>query len=181
MSSVFGKIHQVGFMSRDIDRSIQYFVEAWGVGPWYVMRNVAAPMIYQRERTDLEISIAMANCDDLQFEIVMQHNDAPSLYRDALAHTSALHIQHVASWVGDIAGVEADAQAKGWSSIFETAAPPGRSVFLTHPDEPAVCIELSDCDPFKNLVRAAIREAAASWDGGEPIRNGLPDVKANSN
>ncbi|RYD59963.1 MAG: hypothetical protein EOP60_00615 [Sphingomonadales bacterium] len=176
MSSVFGPIRQLGFMSRDIDRSMRHFVDTWGVGPWYVLRNLPVPMRYEGEQTDLVISIAMANCADLQLEIVVQHNDAPSLYRDALAKTPDLHVQHVAIWAEDPAAVEAGAREKGWQSVFETLSPPGRSVFVIHPDAPEVCIEISDRDPFKDAAREAIKQIASTWDGSEPVRDGLPDA-----
>jgi hypothetical protein len=175
MSSVFGEVRQIGFMSRDIDRSMQYFADAWGVGPWYILRHLPAAMLYHGEAIDLDISIAMANCGDLQFEIVMQHNDeVRSLYTDSLAHTPQLHIQHFAVWKDDVRATEAEAHARGWQSIFETNSGPGKSIFIAHPDEPAVCLELSDCDPFKDAVRDAIKQIASTWDGSDPVREGLP-------
>lgn len=174
MSSLFGSVRQLGFMSRDIDRSMQYFVDSWGVGPWYVLRGVRNAMLYKGSRVELEMSVAMANCGDLQFEIVAQHNDAVSLYTDALAHTPDLHVQHVAVWTDDVAGLEATARQKGWTAIFETISGPGRSVFVAHPSAPMVCIEISDCDPFKVRVRDTIRQEASVWDGREAIREGLP-------
>jgi len=174
MSKVFGDVRQIGLMSRDIDKSMQYFVDAWGMGPWFVLRNMKTTMLYQGTPTELDVSIAMANCGDLQFEIVTQHNDAKSLYQDTLAQTPSLHVQHVAVWVDDVVGVEAQAHARGWNSIFETTGGPGRSVFVTHPDAPEVCIELSDCEAFKTEAREAIKRLAATWDGSEPIRDGIP-------
>lgn len=174
MPSVFGKVRQIGYMSRDLDQSMQYFVDAWGVGPWYTLRNVKASMLYRGTPTELEISIAMANCGDLQFEIVTQHDDAPSLYQEALAHTNSLHVQHMAIWAQDVAAVEAEAYHKGWQSVFETVSGPGRSVFVTHHSAPQVCIEISDCDPFKERARAEIQRIAATWDGTDPVREGLP-------
>jgi hypothetical protein len=174
MSSVFGEVRQLGFMSRDIDRSMRYFIDAWGIGPWFVLRNVTNAMLYQGRPTEVEVSLAMANSGDMQFEIVSQHNAAPSLYTDALAHTPELHVQHVAVWTEDVAALEAAGHSKGWETLFETISGPGRSVFVTHPDEPRLCIEISDRDPFKEYVRAAIRQIAAAWDGSSPIREGLP-------
>ena len=174
MSAIFGNVRQLGFMSRDIDRSMRYFVDCWGIGPWFVLRNIRNSMLYKGTPVELDMSIAMANCGDLQFEIVAQHNETQSLYTDALAHTPELHIQHVAVWTEDVMALESAAHAKGWKSVFETVSGPGRSVFVAHPSEPLVCIEISDCDPFKNRVREAIRQAAATWDGSNPVRDGLP-------
>lgn len=175
MSSLFGDVRQLGFMSRDIDRSMRYFVDSWGVGPWSIIRKITSEMLYKGAKTQVDISIAMANCGDLQFEIVAQHNAAPSLYLDSLAQTPALHVQHVAVWTHDVAGIEANAHVKGWQSVFETMSGPGRSVFVTHPDEPMVCIEISDCDPFKVRVRESIKQISLTWDGGDPVREGLPE------
>lgn len=174
MPCLFGQVRQLGFMSRDLDRSMNYFIDNWGVGPWYTLRNVSNRMLYKGSPVDLEMSLAMANCGDLQFEIVVQHNDVVSLYTDALAHTPSLHVQHVAVWHRDVPAIEAVALAKGWKSVFETVSGPGRSVFVAHPAEPMVCIEISDCDPFKEHVRNTIRRIAADWDGKDPIREGLP-------
>jgi hypothetical protein len=153
---------------------MNYFVDNWGVGPWFVLRNLEASMVYKGAAIEIEMSIAMANCGELQFEVVMQHNDTSSLYTDALAGIPGLHIQHMGVWTHDVVGLEATAHARGWTSVFETASGPGKSIFITHPSDPAVCIELSDCDPFKNGVRDAIRHIASEWDGSDPIREGLP-------
>jgi Glyoxalase/Bleomycin resistance protein/Dioxygenase superfamily len=179
MMAMFGEVRQIGFMSRDIDRSMTYFVENWGVGPWFVLRNLEASMLYKGAPIEVDMSVAMANCGDLQFEVVMQHNDTPSLYTDALAVVPGLHIQHMGVWTHDVAGVQATAHAKGWTSVFETASGAGKSIFITHPSDPAVCIELSDCDPFKDSVRDAIKHIASAWDGSNPIREGFPAGTAN--
>jgi hypothetical protein len=172
MPPSLGEVNQIGFMSRDIEQSMRYFIDAWGVGPWYVLRNMTMPMTYNGEATAPELTIAMANCGDLQFEIVQQHNDVPSLYRDSLAATPALHIQHMGVWTHDLAKTTEEALARGWKTIFETV--PAGSTFVTHPSDPMVCIELSDRNPFKDGVRAAIRQAALDWDGSDPIREGVP-------
>lgn len=174
MHPLFGEPRQIGLMSRDIDRSMRYFIDTWGVGPWYVLRNVKAPMLYRDQPTEPEISLALSHCGDLQFEIVAQHDDAPSLYREALGATPALHIQHLGIWTEDFAKLKADALAKGWTPIMESPPGPGSSCFVVHPDEPMMCIEISDCDAYKTHVRKVVREVALNWDGSEPIREGLP-------
>ena len=174
MALLFPPVSQLGYMSCDIDRSMHYFIETMGIGPWYVLRQQRTSMLYRGEPTECVISLALANCGDIQFEIVEQHNDAPSLYREALAATPALHIQHMGVWTDDYARTCADALARGWEPVFETAPNAGASCFVVHPSEPGICIEISDCDPYKNHVRQAVREVAQAWDGSDPIREGLP-------
>ncbi len=172
--SLFGPVRQLGFIAHDLDRSMDYFVDAWGIGPWYTLRGVTNRMLYKGREVEIEMSIALANSGDMQFEIVAQHNDVVSLYSDALTHAQGLHVQHVAVWHEDVEAIERAAHGKGWASIFENLGGPGRSVFVAHPDAPMVCIEISDLDPFKEKVRETIRQIAADWDGTDPVREGLP-------
>jgi hypothetical protein len=171
---LFGEVRQIGFVSREIGRSMHYFIEAWGVGPWYVLRNLKTTMVYNGVFIEPEISIALANCGDLQFEIVEQHNEVDSLYTRALAATSEMHVQHVGVWAADFDAVRNGALEKGWVPILETVPIGSGSCFVAHSSEPMVCIEISDCSGNKSWVREAIRNSARGWDGADPIREGLP-------
>jgi hypothetical protein len=175
MQPLFGEIRQLGFVSRNIDQSIRHFLTHWNIGPWYVVRNITAPSLYKGEPSVPEISLALSSCGDLQFEIIEQHNDAPSAYREALATSPGLHVQHVAVWTDHFAKIKADALAKGWVAVLETPSGPGQSCYLVHPSEPLVCVEVSDRSPFKEHVREAVRNVANTWDGADPIREGLPE------
>jgi hypothetical protein len=175
MKSLFGEVRQLGFVSRDIDRSMRHFLDHWNIGPWYVARNLKAPTLYKGEPSDTEISLALSSCGDLQFEIIQQHNDAPSAYRDALAGTPELHVQHIAVWTDDFAELKANALARGWEPVLESpSSGPGESCYVVHPSEPMVCVEISDRSPFKEHVREVVRDMAMKWDGTDPIREGLP-------
>lgn len=176
MTCPFGEVRQLGFISQDIDRSMAYFVDAWGIGPWFVLRGLASKMLYNGNSIDLDLSIAMANNGELQFEIVQQNNEVRSMYSDALAQCPELHLQHVAVWSDSVVATEAEAHVRGWKSVFETLDGPGRSVFVSHPDAQRVIVEISDSNPFKDQVREAIKEMASQWDGTNPVREGLPDL-----
>lgn len=174
MKSILGEIRQLGFVSDYIDRSMRHFIELWNIGPWYVARNVMAPTLYKGTPSAIEISFALSSCGELQFEIVQQHNDASSVYRDALASTPGLHLQHVAVWAEDFAASKARALALGWMPVLESPPGPGEACYVVHPSEPCVCVEISDRSPDKERVRRVIREIARDWTGADPIREGFP-------
>jgi hypothetical protein len=174
MKPLFGVIKQLGFVSRDIDSSIRHFLDVWNIGPWYVVRHAKTPTLYRGTPSEIEISIALSSSFELQFEIIAQHNDAPSVYRDALRNTSGLHVQHIAIWADDFAKSKAEALAKGWVPVLEGSSGPGEACYLMHPSEPMICMEISDRSPLKEHVRRVIRDIALNWDGKDPIREGLP-------
>ncbi|RDJ93826.1 hypothetical protein B4Q13_19205, partial [Lacticaseibacillus rhamnosus] len=50
----------------------------------------------------------------------------------------------------------------------------GEGCYLVHPDEPHLCMEISDNHPFKAYFRKVVEEVADTWDGKDPIRAGFP-------
>jgi hypothetical protein len=174
MPPLFGDIRQIAFVSDDIDRSMRHFVGVWNIGPWHVMRHVKETILHKGAPSDIDLSVAISNNGDLQFEIIQQHNEAPSVYREWRAKmTSGLNVQHLAVWVDDFAKARADAMARGWTPVLESAAGVGNACYLGHPAEPLLYLEISDRSPGKERMRAAVRRASELWDGSDPIREGL--------
>ena len=175
MQKLFGEVRQLGFVSKDIDRSMHHFVEAWGICPLYVVRQLECSACVNGEPTVLNLSIALSHCGGLQFEIIQQHNDTPSVYLEALAGRPGLHLQHLAVWSDDCATIRSAAEDRGWQAVFASKPGPGESSYLVHSDAPQICIEVSDRCSWKESARALVRECANDWNGEEPVREGLPE------
>ena len=125
---------------------------------------------YRGEPSDLAVSIALANSGPLQIELIQQRNDAPSMYRDFLA---AGHegLQHVAYWTrdfdADLARLEAEGFRVGQSGCIGAS---GRFVYFETQAHPGTVVELSEISGPKGRFFQHIADAAACWDGSEPIR-----------
>ena len=86
MSRLFGEIRQNGYVVRDLEAAIAQWLEVPRVGPFFVLEHVKAEGFeYRGEPSPLEVSFAFANSGPLQIELIQQHGDAPSMYRDFLA------------------------------------------------------------------------------------------------
>ena len=84
MSQIFGSVAQNGYVVRDIEKSMERWLEL-GVGPWFYFGKVEMDYFRHRGRpSDMEMSVAIANSGDLQLELIQQRNDAPSMYREFL-------------------------------------------------------------------------------------------------
>jgi len=102
MSCVFGDIRQNGYVVRDIEAAMKHWAEVLGVGPFFYMPHIEAEtFVYRGKPSGVDMSIALANSGDLQIELIQQHNDEPSLYKDFL-DAGREGLQHVSSWVADI-------------------------------------------------------------------------------
>lgn len=175
MNRLLGDVRQISFTSRDIDHSMQYFIDVWGIGPWYVTRDINSTREFRGASREMSMSVALSSSGDLQFEIVQQHDDTPSIFQEFLRHVpNGLHVQHMAVWAGDFAQSRAAALARGWVVMEEGVPAIGPYAYLSHPREPHLYLEISDRSPTKEHFRNVIRDIAATWDGKDPIREGFP-------
>lgn len=172
MSHHFGPIRQNGYVVRDIEAALEYWTKVLGVGPFFYFEQAPiSDFRFEGERSELEVSIALANSGDLQIELIQQRNDAPSMYRDFLG---AGHegLQHVAFWTEDFTRELAAATARGHrvAQSGESGGPDGRFVYFAESAHPGTVIELSEVSGAKGRFFTHIRAQAESWDGTEPVR-----------
>src|SRR5262249_54325108 len=98
MSHIFGSIAQVGYVVRDIDRALDQWVNAVGVGPFFLVRRLEVESYVHRGKAyDMAFSVAVGNSGPLQIELVMPLDDTPSMWNEFLdqGHEG---IHHVAYW-----------------------------------------------------------------------------------
>jgi catechol 2,3-dioxygenase-like lactoylglutathione lyase family enzyme len=177
MSRFFGEIRQLAYVVPDIDAAMDHWARVLGVGPWYY--NPRVPIrnyFYRGQSYEPHNSVALANAGALQIELVQTRNDVPSMYRDfRLAGHQG--VQHVAYWTEDFDTDLARAEAAGFRVCMggEVGAN-GRFVYFEdHSPLPGMTIELSEVAGPKGRLFRLIREAAAGWDGQEPVRP-FPDL-----
>ncbi len=85
MSRVFGDLRQLGYVVRDIEAAMKYWIDVNGVGPFfYIERVPLASFTYRGQSSMPEMSIALAFSGFAQVELIQQRNDAPSMYKDYL-------------------------------------------------------------------------------------------------
>ncbi|HYP84367.1 VOC family protein [Variovorax sp.] len=177
MSRFFGEIRQVAYIVPDIEAAMDHWSRVLGVGPWYY--NPRVPIrnyTYRGERYEPHNSVALANAGGLQIELVQTRNDVPSMYRDFLRAGHA-GVQHVAYWTEHFDADLARAQAAGFNVCMggEVGAN-GRFVYFEDSGAlPGTTIELSEVAGPKGKLFRLIREAAANWDGKDPVRP-FPDL-----
>jgi hypothetical protein len=171
MSRLFGPIRQLGFVVRDIELAMRYWAETCGIGPWfYTERFVFNSFSYAGQRhDDLNISVAMANSGDMQIELVQQRCQTPSMYREFL-ETSGEGLQHWAAWRDDYDDAYAKALASGYVVGQEGELPRGRFVYFKSRGHPGTVFEFNEITPIRRRIIQQIRDAAATWDGQDPIR-----------
>ena len=176
MSRLFGPMRQIAFVVRDLDAALRYWTEVLGVGPFFVLPNLS-PENY-RYRGDPSpppvISIALGNSGDVQVELIQQHDDRPSAYRDFL-EAGREGFQHVSAWLNpdDYDATMTRLLAAGVPVAHEGRIP-GRGVRFAYfaTDVPGgLMYEIADLlQPETYPLHEMIAEAAQQWDGSAPVR-----------
>ncbi len=171
MSRIFGEIRQNGIVVRDIEAAMRHWSEKLGVGPFFYLPKIKARgFLYRGAPSPLEVSIALANSGALQIELIEQHNDAPSMYRDFLeAGHEGLH--HVAVFSDSMDADLARFRAAGYEVAQSGSAGPGsRFVYFETETHPGSIVEVIETSGPTGALFKSIEEAARTWDGSDPIR-----------
>jgi glyoxalase/bleomycin resistance protein/dioxygenase superfamily protein len=177
MSRIFGEIRQIAFVVPNINESMQYWSETLGIGPWFIKRAIelADFRYYGHAAPSPRISIALANSGGLQVELIEQHDDKPSIYRDFLI-SGRSGLQHVSAWVtcSEFDSLRATLIDEGLSLAQEgTIAASGTRLayYATADMADGIIYEVSDLMDIKHIARVRlIEEAAHRWDGTDPVR-----------
>ena len=175
MSRLFGSMRQVGIVVRDIEAAMKHWVEVCGVGPWfYTDRLVVTAFTYNGKRyDDVHLSIALANSGDVQLELIQQRCDTPTMYKEFLA-AGREGMQHWSSWPVDYQATLERALAAGYTVGQAGESPRGPFVYFRQEGHPGTVIEMAEGGPARMRIFDTVREAAANWDGSDPIRRTWP-------
>ena len=173
MSRIFGAVCQNGYVVRDIRAAMDHWIKVMGVGPWFYIDRVKTDWFRHRgAESGVEMSIALANSGDLQIELIQQRNDAPSMYKEFL-DSGREGMQHMSYWTRDYQVLYDRALSLGNKVGHEgqIGGEQGRFCYFDTEAHSGTVVEISDVSGGKGKFFARIKQAAADWDGSDPIRD----------
>lgn len=170
----FGDIRQIGYLTNNIEKSMQAWVERSGVGPFTWYRHVSLKAMYRGEPSVIEMEVGIAYRGNVQIELIQQTNDAPSPYRQYFQQ-GRMGLHHIAYGSRDINADLQTARAAGLEVVCTIDAMIGRYAYFQDPQMPEHFFEfLAVTDELEQYWQQCMEEAR-SWDGSKPIR--LVDLK----
>lgn len=150
----------------DLDEAIDRWHRQFGLGPFIVRRHISLDrVLYRGASAQLDISAAHVQAGAVQVELVMQHGDEPSAFRDMYAaDQEGMH--HIALFPEDHDAMVAHYRANGFAVVTDIVTAEGRGaayvdtrVQLGHMTE-VYRVNQSLFDFY-----AEIAAAAEGWDG----------------
>ena len=175
-----GRLIQTAFISVDIHVTMAEMTRMMGVGPWFLReRGVFPRQTYRGEPATTALSIAMGYAGDMLFEIIQQLDDSPSVYRDMVA-CRGFGLHHFGVATEDFEASCAYYVREGFERVYDAEVANGARVayFDVLGRLPAM-IEVIEYLPATRAMFAGFKEAAANWDGSNPVRP-LAPVRADA-
>ncbi len=160
------RIIQNAYYVADLDHAITRFHNLWDLGPFFVRRHIGLEnVLYRGEPAALDISAAYTQAGDIMIELVTQHNDAPSIFRDRFAaHESGFH--HVALDFGDHDSQVESFNSRGFESVTSFRTNEGRgATYLDTFELLGHATEIYIVNDSLRALYAKVRDAASTWDG----------------
>ncbi len=179
MSKLFGPVVQQGYIVPDIEAAMQHWIDR-GIGPFYIEKHVSPPCEIDGEKATVDISAAFAYSGDQQIEVIMQHDDTPTIYKKYLDAHPEGGLQHLAVWCDNIEDKLAEI---GDDWVVCQRYGDGHA-YLDNKKSPGTMIQLMAHSEAMDTMFGFIKEGADNWDGvTDPIRtidwsSGSPVVKA---
>lgn len=170
MTQPLHTVRQLAYVVRDLDAALEFWTGTLKVGPFFRMDH--APLADQRfhgKPSNVDISLAIGNSGDLQIELIQQHNDEPSVYKEFL-DAGRVGVHHFGLMPADYAATCAQYLARGHKAAFQCRLGDAELTYFDTVATVGHYIELWDNhDLFKQLF-LMVEEAAKGWDGSDPVR-----------
>ena len=170
MTQPLGSVRQLAYVVTDLDAALEYWTQTLKAGPFFVLEHCPLEnQKYYGETSDADVTLALGNSGELQIELIYQHNDAPSVYRDFLT-AGRVGVHHIGLMPENYSETSDYYRAQGHQVAFECTVGEAPLVYFDTVKSLGHYTELWDNKAvFKDLF-LMVEEAAQGWDGSDPIR-----------
>lgn len=165
------KILQMAYVVRDLKAAARYWTDTFGIGPFFVLdRPQVGTPLYRGQPQAVEFSAALAQAGDIHVELIEQHCQSPSCYRD-LVPEGRDGFHHVAVIVEDYEAEVARYQGLGFEVASSGTFGPLKFCYVDTSPALGCMIEVLEDLPFIHNYFARVRAAGEAWDGTDPLRD----------
>ena len=162
------RFFQLGFVVDDIPTAAARWANVFGVGPFTVLPAMEVACTYRGVDSGVNMQVAGAQLGPVQIELIQQHCDRPSVFRDVFAaHEGGFH--QICTVTHDYDGKVEHLRALGYELASEITDPQRVAYVDTFADF-GFYTEIVDADPGFLTVLGKASAKAATWDGERPVR-----------
>lgn len=158
-------IVQMAWMVNSLEEAAQRFSTTMGAGPFKAFRHIQVENALHRGKPGtVDFSTAMMQAGDVQIELIEQHDDKPSVYRDIYPKgKEGLH--HIAVVVPDVAKETERYTALGFEIALSGKFGDVDFVYVDTSPATGFMVEVLRDAPGLRALFGSVRKAAENWDG----------------
>ena len=162
------RMFQVGVVVDDLLTACAEFARVFGMGPFHVFPRIETDCWYRGVDTAVDLQIAVTQAGPVQFELIQQHCDRPSVYRELAGSGTRIH--QLCTITSDYQGKKAWYEEQGYPLVSEMHVRGQHVGFIDTLAEFGFYTELAEDVPgfVEGLTRVA--RTCAEWDGSDPVR-----------
>jgi len=163
------RLFQLGFVVDDLLRVAARWAGVFGVGPFHVFPPRTSRSTYRGSPSAVEVQYGLAQAGPVQIELIQQHNDRPSIFRDLFAKgESGFH--QLCTVTPDYDGTTAHYAQLGYELTGEITTPGRRVAYFDTVDDFGLYTEVVEDAPGLLAGLGQIARTCAEWDGHDPVR-----------
>jgi catechol 2,3-dioxygenase-like lactoylglutathione lyase family enzyme len=173
MSSLFGKSAHTAFVVPDLQSAVARMLEA-GIGPAFMLRRLITTGRYRGQLNKMLTNVAFLNAGGVQFEILEQLDDSPSIYREFLNKHPAGGLHHIAYYSANFDADRERARQSGLDlKIVQEFLNPDGSTFEIYmePVNASNPLLVQFMYPATAGIFDEMARISAGWDRADPVRN----------
>lgn len=158
-------IMQFSWVVQDLEEAARRWHRSMGIGPFIVSRHLAiSDARYRGQPVRTDFSTAIAQAGPVQIELVEQHDDTPSCYRDTVA-AGAEAMHHVALIASDYDNAVRHYTDRGFAIASDGRFGDVRFCYVDTSESIGHMVEILEDKRAIRAFFAAIARAPESWDG----------------
>ncbi|KMO36315.1 VOC family protein [Methylobacterium aquaticum] len=166
-----GGISQIAYVVADIERSMKDFSDRLGMGPWFVSGPFVPPEgLYRGKPTDMRVTLAIAFAGHVMIELIQQHDDKPSVYREMI-ETRGYGFHHWGICSEDFDRDVERYVGADYPVAFSDRSPRGvRIAYVDATRDLPGMIEIIESSDRLQSIDMDYFAASQNWDGTDPVR-----------
>lgn len=166
-------IIQIAYSVADIEAEMRRYSELLRVGPWFLIGPFVPPKgRYRGTPTKAHLSLGLAYSGELQIELIQQHDEEPSVFRETLKARGAHGFHHWAIGARDFEKTAAHYRSLGYAEAFSDTAPDPlgcRVIYFDTGRELPGMLEVIEINAATEQAFHGMYQAAREWNGKEHI------------
>jgi hypothetical protein len=166
-------IIQIAYSVADIEAEMRRYSELLHVGPWFLIGPFVPPKgRYRGTPTKAHFSLALAYSAELQVELIQQHDEEPSVFRETLEARGAHGFHHWGIGTRDFEKTAAHYRSLGYAEAFTDTAPDPlgcRVIYFDTGRELPGMLEVIEINAPTEQAFHGMYQAAQEWNGKDHI------------